>query len=124
MTWISSAELTVMRAILANTLPDTAVIQSSTLSSDGEGGGTIAWSAVTSGTVACRLDPVSSSAAYDAVVAGKESLRVLRQLTVPHDAPLALNRRVVVGSQTYEVVSLADDNSWRIDRRAILAEVR
>lgn len=124
MTWITAAELDTMRTVLENTLPDTAVIQSSAYASDGEGGGTITWSAVTGGTVACRLDPIPSGAAYDAVTAGKESLRVLRQLTVPHDAPLAMDRRVVVGSQTYEIVNLADDNSWRLDRRAIVAEVR
>ena len=109
-----------MRTQATQLLPDTCTIQSVSRSSDGAGGWSETWS--TLATVACRLDPLKQQAQPD-VVAGREAIIVPRQLTVPYDAPIDVDRRVVVGSETYEIRELMDDHSWRVCRRAKVVRV-
>lgn len=118
---ISDAQLARMRAQIP--LPDTAVISAMTAVSDGAGGWTETWATVTGGTVACRLDPIRSSSSGIVTVPGREGLIVQYQLTTEYDAPLAVNRRVTIGGDTYEVVQLADDHSWNVSRRALLSRI-
>lgn len=54
----------------------------------------------------------------------QEVIEVVYQLTVPYDAPLAPNCKVVSGGRTYEVVKLDMDHSWRAARRALIVEMR
>ena len=122
--FMTATELAQLRADFAELMPDTAVIQSVTLVSDGAGGNTPSWAAVTGGTVACRIDPLNLRGSRVQLVAIQESLLVSYQGTFPHDAPLAENYRVVTGSNTYEVVQLDVDHSNRACRRAILSEIR
>lgn len=124
MTLISTSDLVWMRAQVAQTLPDTAIIKAVTTVSDGAGGRTPTWAAVTGGTVSCRIDPLGSSAAADAVIASQEAITTHYQLTVPHDAPIAQNNQVEINSDVYEVVSLYEDHSWRVSRRAIVSIIR
>lgn len=112
---LAARTLALMRAQATQLLPDTCTIQSVSRSSDGAGGWSETWS--TLATVACRLDPLKQQAQPD-VVAGREAIIVPRQLTVPWDAPIDVDRRVVVGSETYEIRELVDDHAWRVCRRA------
>lgn len=118
---ISDAQLARMRAQVP--LPDTAVISSMTAVADGAGGWTETWAAVSGGTVACRLDPVKGGNSGIVTVPGREGLIVQYQLTTEYDAPLAVNRRVTIGGDVYEVVQLSDDHSWRVSRRALLSRI-
>lgn len=118
---ISDAQLARMRAQVP--LPDTAVIQAMTATPDSAGGWVETWATVTGGTVACRLDPVGSKGEAVQTAQLREGLRVDYQLTTEYDAPLAVNRRVIIGGDTYEVVQLSDDHSWRVSRRALLSRI-
>lgn len=119
---ISDAQLAVMRSQVETMLPDTAVIQSKSLASDGAGGWNETWSAVTGGTVSCRMDPLRLREAIR-LVGEQERLRELYQLTTPHDAPLDVDYRVVVGGETYSVIQLDTDHSWNVSVRAVVAKV-
>lgn len=121
MTWFDNMDLTAMRADVANMLPGTAVIQAVTRTSDGAGGWSESWAAVAGGTVACRLDPLGRSLSKTEVQLLRESMTIAFQLTVPHDAPVATDCRVVIGGTTYEVLSLDVYHSERVSRRAIVA---
>lgn len=107
-------------------LPGTAIIQTRTL----EGwGGTPTWTAVSGGTVACRLDPATKQM-LSREIASREELFEHYQLTVPYDAPLwdsslnASKRRVVINDIPYNVIQIDVDNSWRIVRRAIVSQAQ
>lgn len=121
---LSESELTAMRADVAQMLPQTAVISAPTWVSDGSGGGTVTHSAVTGGTVACRLDPLSLRSKEASLTAGQETLLVGYRATFPYDAPLAQNYQVVVDSHTYQIMQLDADHAQRVSRRAILQEMR
>lgn len=123
MSWLNEFDLTAARADVANLLPDSCVIQSKTLVSDGAGGNTVTWAAVTGGTVACRLDPLPIRGAIE-MVGNQESTVVTYRLSVPYDAPLAEDRRVVSGGNTYEIVQMDIDQTKRVARRAIVSEIR
>jgi hypothetical protein len=109
-----------MRAQVAQLLPDTCIIQQGANTPDGKGGFTESWS--TLATVACRIDPMPRPVQPD-TIGGREAILNQRMLTVPWDAPLAANRRVVIGTETYEVRDLHEDHSNRVSRRAIVTKV-
>ncbi len=118
---LAARALALMRTQATQLLPDTCTIQYvSGWTSDGAGGQVPTYT--TLATVACRLDPLKQQAQPD-VVAGREAIIVPRQLTVPYDAPIDVDRRVVVGSETYEIRELMDDHSWRVCRRAKVVRV-
>jgi len=123
MTWLSDDQLAAMRDDVANLLPGTAVISSMTAVTDGAGGWSETWAAVSGGTVLARLDPVRSTGSGIITVPGREGLIVNFQLTTEWDAPLAVNRRVTIDGNVYEIVQLTDDHSWRVSRRALLSRI-
>jgi len=121
---IPDALLTSFRAQVAARLPDTCVIQARSDTGDGAGGpGTVAYTAVTGGTVACRIDPIKSNSQDVLQVGRGEHLRVQYQLTAPHDAPVEIDRRLVINGENYEVVSLSAEHSWRVSTRAIIGRI-
>ena len=124
MSAVSDTLLARMRAQVSERLYDTAVIQSVSNASDGAGGVTPTWSAVVGGTVLCRLDPLGQTSMEAGVVANREALTVSYRLTMPYNAPIEENCRVVVNGNTYEVVALAVDHSKNVSRRGIVTEVR
>lgn len=124
MSVISGGLLATMRAQVNARLFDTAVIHAVGKVSDGAGAFTETWSAVVGGTVLCRVDPLGQNATGSRVVASREALEVSYRLTLPYDAPIAQNNRVVVNGKTYEVVSLAVDHSMNVSKRAIITEIR
>jgi hypothetical protein len=116
MTWISATEQSGMQDVIGLVMPDTCVIQQSAYTPDGEGGGTVAWASVTGGTVACRFD-TPKPGNNTIVFASGESLKFEGIFTLPHDAPLATNNRIVYASKNYEIVGLGDAQSWNICRK-------
>lgn len=128
MSAINARQIARMRSHVTNyLLPGTAVIQSLTTGHDSGGAATETWTAVTGGTVACRLDPVGQSTSAEVELNfGKETLNVLQQLTVPHDAPLNEHNRVVINSdETWEIIQLSVDHTpaWNVSKRAIVNRV-
>jgi hypothetical protein len=114
---LSAAELAAMRSAVSTLLPDTCIISASTFVSDGAGGGTAVWAAVSGGTVSCRVDPLGALE-MDALVTKRPTLKVADQLTVPYDAPVNEDYRVSIGSDNYTVLQLDSDHSWNVSIRA------
>jgi SPP1 family predicted phage head-tail adaptor len=108
---LSNADLTSMRATAQQALPGTAVIQSGTLTSDGGGGYTETFTP--SGTVACRVAPLSGDERQEGGRITTDSEYVI---TLPADTTVETDDRIVVGSITYNVTAVRD-RSWEITRR-------
>jgi hypothetical protein len=132
--YLNDAELTVMRADLYTTLPDVGWIESVTHTSDGAGGYTESWAAVSwtpartgsAGTVApYRLDPLDVRSQIELIASG-EAKEVHYILIVEWDAPISAGtaaRFVDKNSRVLNIRRLAPDNSWRILKRCFVAEV-
>ena len=122
MYFLGAAELARMRADVAKMMPGTAIIQALTTASDGAGGVTETWAAVTGGTVACRMDPLNVGTQIE--TAGMaEAVRTEFQLTLPYDAPISAFNRVSVGGVVYEVRQLDAVHSWNVSKRLRVAVV-
>jgi len=117
---LTDAELTQARLDAEELLPSTCTIQVRNTSPDGQGGVTESWSD-TDG-VPCRLDSMNvagkSSASGD-----KFTIHDVWTLYVHWDRSIAPGNRVVFDSDTYEVLSVQDDDDWRLLRRATLQRV-
>lgn len=121
---ISTSQLARMRAQVLELLPDTAILQSVSYSGDDMGSqGTAIYTAVSGGTVGCRVDPLGTRGGQLELYQARETLTKLYQLTVPFDAPLLADYRVVINAQNYSVIQLDVDHSWNVSKRAIIAEV-
>lgn len=116
---ISTKELEAMRSILANTFPDTCSILTVTRTADGEGGFTESWGTTTSG-VACRLDMQSGSESMNADALTPYTRWVL---SVASSESITTNNRILIGSTTYNVLSVNSGASWKLVTRAILEKV-
>ncbi len=105
-------------------MPNTAVIQRAALADDGEGGQTETWSAVAGGTVDARIDPLSGSGDRIEIEALKESTLQPYRLSLEWGAPLQDGDRVVINSETYEVLSLDTSHDGGVAVRAVISRSR
>jgi hypothetical protein len=122
MSFMPSGQLDQMRADVANMLPDTAIIKAKVEVVDS--GGSRRVSFVASGTVACRLDPVTASLRGNiAIIAGRESLENIRQLTVPYDTSIGHGNLITINAANYEIIDLVDDHSWNVSVRLIVERI-
>ncbi len=126
MSILTNTELAAMRVDVAELLPDTCVIYFGTTVPDGQGGGTVAWTA--DGTAACRLDSVASGRSNG--MGGRLSQLATAlvpqsgwTLTVLWDTHIRELAQVVHGGNTYTVTSVDDDKSWPVVLRAHLERV-
>lgn len=122
MGWLNDGFINWQREIIEqNLLPSTCVISNPVYTPDSAGALTTSYNPA--GTVACRLDPITTTNAKITIELNQQMLERARILTVPKDAPLALDVRVVVdANRAYKVLSLSDDHSARVVRRAIVGE--
>lgn len=120
---LSDAQLAAMRDDVARLLPGTAILQNKTVASDGAGGGSVTWAAVTGGTVACRLDPLRRQGAGEETYGLRESAANLYQLTLPYDAPLLMDYRVLYNGVPYEVRTVDEQKDWGVSVRAVVVRV-
>lgn len=118
MAMLTDAELAQLRSDVLDLLPGSVVVQRrSSGTADAYGyGGSVSYAAV--GTVAARVDPMSTSARE--VIGARDTDTEFRQLTVPYGADIAAGDRVVFDGRTYEIRTLSDDHSLRAVRRAVL----
>lgn len=110
---LTASELSAMRETTADFLPDTAVIQTVTATSDGGGGGSIVWTAA--GTVDCRMAPLSGG---EGLTAGRISADAAYVLTLPHGSTIDTNARVIYSGGTYNVEAIRDrsyETSLRVE---------
>lgn len=118
---LTTAEVTAMRSVQAQALPETGVITRLTRTSDGMGGFTEAWTA--SGTADCRIAP---SGGNETTVAGKLSSVGTWTLTFANGVDVRAEDRVMVGTQTFAVETTAAgsvDGTWQTAMRVVATEV-
>jgi SPP1 family predicted phage head-tail adaptor len=113
---LSQRDLQLMRHTIADNLGDLATIQNYTDASDGQGGVTRTW-ANTYTNVPCRLAPKSS---HTQTEGGQYQAVTGWVLTVRYDQTIAAGDRVVKSGDTFEVLSVEDDRTDRVLRRAFL----
>jgi SPP1 family predicted phage head-tail adaptor len=87
------------------------VIQGGTIASDGGGGGSKAW--VASGTVPCRLAPIRGT---ERDIANRISEDAEAVVTLPYNAGVHTNHRLVIDGDTYSVEAVRD-RDWMISQR-------
>lgn len=121
---LSTRQLTTFRNQVADILPTTCVIQTNAGTVDDTGAYESVWAAVSGGTVACRVDRLGQAQLMSQVDVMREQTEIRYQLTVPYDAPLAANCRVVTGGKTYDILQLDVDHSWNVSKKAIAVERR
>lgn len=107
-----------MRATAEAELIDSATVQRSTKTSDGEGGTTSTYAQVGS-AFACLLAPVKRQNDEEEI-ADKNAKFVRRVLTYPSTTTLALTDRVVCQGSTWDVVKLMEPRSINVVNRAEL----
>lgn len=133
--FMSAAELTSMRLEVYRTFPDVGWIDSLSQASDGEGGVTESWSAVSwtpartgvAGTVVpYRLDPLDTRSQID--LAGMAEAKEIHYiLVVEWDAPITagtVTRFIAADGAAYHIRRMAPNNSYRIVKRCFVAEVK
>lgn len=113
---LTEAQLTAMRTVAEDAMPGTAVVQSRSFSSDGGGGGSLAWTA--SGTVACRIAPIRGAEREigDRISPDADSI-----VTLPFDTTLDTDARLVIDSRTYNVEAIRE-RSWPVTKRVEVVE--
>jgi len=114
---LTASELSRMRSTAGAALPDSAVIQTQSVVSDGGGGGTTAWTA--SGTVDCRIAPASMD---EDEIGGRVAGEADFIVTMPHDAPVSTDSRIIANGGTFNVEAVLD-RSWDISTRLHVCEV-
>lgn len=114
---VQETTLQTMRSQLQQVLPATAELYDADNTPDGAGGVTTVW--VLAATVKCRLDPLFYKE-QPSVDGGVISKQLNFMLTVPHDAPLRPHQLVVINNREYRILTLVDEHSWAVARRAHL----
>lgn len=118
---LTTAELTSMRSVQAEALPDSGIVYRLTRASDSMGGFTETWAAV--GTADCRIAP---SGGNESTVAGKLSSVDTWTLTFANGTDVRAADRVVVSAQTFAIETTAAgsaDGSWQTAMRVVGTEV-
>lgn len=114
---LSIAQISRMRLVAEQALPGTAVVMAGTLTSDGGGGYTEAFTA--SGTVSCRVAPVSGVENERGDRVSAESQYVI---TLPAETAIETDDQIVVSGITYNVTAVRD-RSWEVTRRVEVRKV-
>lgn len=117
---ITPEQLTKMRLQTQALMPDTAIISTPSWASDGEGGGTITYTAA--GTYACRIDPFQKRM-MDEVYYGQETLSERYQFTLPWNALIDKDYRITINGLVYEVVQSDFAHSNRVAKRGMAVRV-
>ena len=102
---LSESELATMRSTVVDSLPDTAIIQTSGWVSDGGGGGTTGWT--NAGTLPCRIAPIMS-AGDEGVVADRITGTGRFLFTLPSNAAITTNSRVLYDGGTFNVENIRE----------------
>lgn len=108
---LNNSDLSYMRDTLEQIMPDTCVILTATNTSDGQGGYATTWGTATA-NLRCRIDP-GRKEMYERVTGAVLQPFSWWQLTLPWDAVITTESRVVVNGDTYNVVNHDDNKSWQ-----------
>lgn len=119
---LNANDLLRMRTDMADLMPDIGTILAEQRTPDGAGGFTSTYVAVTGGTVACRIDPMTSSNAQK-IIAQREGYLIEYQLTVPYNAPIDINCQFQCNGVTHNIVDKDPEKSWTLCRRGFLGRI-
>lgn len=119
MTSLSTKELDRIRSDIGDTLPDTCTIMSPTYTQDNFGGFTQVFGTA-SANVPCRLDVIKPR---EQVIDGKNTHFTQFMVSLPWDTTISPNYRVVIGSDTFNVVGISPAKSWNVVKRAVVEAV-
>ena len=108
---LTDTELSSMRATALDCLPGTAVVESQTFVSDGGGAGSLSWSA--SGTLACRIAPLTGT---ERETADRVAPYADYVITLPFDAAVDTGSRLLIDGDAYNVEAIRD-RSWQTTMR-------
>jgi hypothetical protein len=118
---LTSGELNEMRDVTRQVLPGTAILMAPTNVPDGQGGFSLAYSAI--GTVAARLAPDDRSREGEQTVGDRNAEVANWVCTFAHDVNIEANYRIVYLGHTYEVSLPLHWDPWEIARRVRVVEV-
>jgi head-tail adaptor len=121
MTFLTAAELRQLQSALEDLLPDTCRIERPTTTNT-YGSTSQTWGTAVA-SVACRLDP-DNVQSQTGEVALRETGIARYTVTLPYDADVRDDDRLVHNSSTYNIVTLYDLHSARSVRRARVEAVR
>lgn len=115
-------DISMHRAILESSLPDTCVISGvSAGTADGMGGYT-GGSATIAGTVACRVSPTQLQP-DERQFAGQMGEVQYYLITLPAATVVQPSDRITSSDVTYEVIAPRGPRSWEISRRVVAVKV-
>lgn len=115
-------ELNECRAELNVTLPGTAVVETSTDSSDGMGGQIQEW--VAAGTYSARLSPIDATrSGGEFRAAGRTLERHQVTLTLPYETAITETDRVTYDNVTYSITEVRSRTPWELSRRVLMTEL-
>lgn len=109
---LTPTELSSMRSVAAEALPGTAVIQANVWTSDGGGGGSVAWTA--SGTVGCRIAPLLTS--FEGETGSRITPTAEYVITLPAETTITTNSRILSAGGTFNVEAIRE-RSWNTTTR-------
>lgn len=115
---LTAEELAGMRETLNDSLPGTAIVQTSTWVSDGGGGGTTGW--IASGTYDCRVTPAGG---FEKDQGGRLQPETEFMFTLPAETPINEDAQIVYSGGTYDVIATPHPRSFEVSRR-VQAKVR
>lgn len=113
---LSASELSLMRSVQNEALPDTGTILRGTSTVNEIGEATLSWGTVAS-SVACRLMPPGRQSGLD-VIGDQSNLVANWVVTLAYDKDVVTGDRIVIAGGTYDVIAVTDEFEWRTAVRA------
>ena len=129
---LSQPEIDAMRAAADALLADHCTIQRAVETRTAQGGTRQTWSDLATG-VACRLDVLRGltiNASNEKEIDGALGVALDYTLYLPHDQDITEKDRVVLdgdpprGGQTFEVQAVLGDETWLVEKRAKLSQIK
>ena len=116
---IAPGDLALLRDVAELSFDMRCTIMAPVLESDGRGGNTELWQAITV-DAPCRLAASSTRQRAEARVADRVEAGGYWDLTVAWDQPITTEMRVVVRGQEYEVIGVDETRTYQTARRVAL----
>lgn len=116
---LSASDLELMRGEAENFLPDTAVIKAPSWVSDGGGGGTTTFTA--SGTIFCRIMPISGNEKIEGARLDPDTEYLV---TAPHDSSIDTDSVLEIDGRTFSVTSVGEPRSWAVSLKVEVKEIK
>lgn len=114
----SALDLTQLQAVVTAALPESAVVQRRTATSDGRGGQTESWATVM--TAPARIARLT---ARDQLVADKLGVAAEATLVLPAGADVRFADRVLAGGASWTVLAVLAPTSYETRRTALLGRL-